>query len=141
VKRKADASPAEPPLITLKGRTFQLHQWNSQDHREFELWMRQRYIAAARDMAQGLPEASRMELYQYAVDRAAQIGPFSADAASVMASIEGAAKALWFSVRKEHPDMTEEEVAELLSDRETLERVADQASPRPARKPKPKPRT
>jgi hypothetical protein len=118
--RKANNS-ATAPTITLGGKIIRMHPFTSQDHREFELWVRQRYIETARAMALGLPEEKRMELYQYAIDRAAQINASSPEMDAMVESVEGAAKILWFSVRKDRPDVTEADVAALLADRDTLD--------------------
>ena len=111
---KLGTASKAPFIFVVGGREYQLAPTEIADLGEFEKWLEVRPFEAARKQMKALgdmltPEATSiiLEGAQKAADNSA-IDTLSY--AQRMASLEGTIYMMWLSLRKNHPDITREEV-------------------------------
>jgi hypothetical protein len=121
VKRKD--SQGNP--INVKYRLSPLDQHNLG---EFDRWAQDRYLDRVKANTKDLPEAMRMELLHRAFIEAANITLSSKQGSELMLTVEGMVKLFEISIRKEHPNITPEEITSIMFDSEVLNMVADKIS-------------
>jgi hypothetical protein len=115
---------AAPIEIELGGKTFKMRPLSIADLGEFENWVRQKIISNAMHAARDLPardrrdltsEAIRRDLISEAISIASSVTYDSREAQGMMQSIEGAGELVCLSLRREHPDITREQVVGMLA--------------------------
>ena len=116
---------ATPTEVVLKGKTWRVSPLRDRDYGEFERWMQDEVLATAQRACTGLPTEERIALMKHAFDCARQLTLNSLDGMSKLGSMRGAIKMLWLSLRREHPDVTEEEVFEMCADGDTFSAAMD----------------
>lgn len=119
-------SLASPKTVTLAGKKYRLTPLKQRDWGEFEQWLQDQHIALAKRNLANLSDADRECLLKHAYNRAAEITFQSPEAVKAMKSFDGAVKLTWLSLRAEHPDLIEENVATMLLDPKTLEHAMDE---------------
>lgn len=116
---------ASPTTVTLAGKKYRLTPLKQRDWGEFERWLKDTYLELAKRNVRGMEDKDRDCLLKHAFDRAALITFQSFEALEAMESFDGAVKLVWLSLRTEHVDLTEEDVATILLDPKTLEEAMD----------------
>lgn len=116
---------AAPTTVELGGKNYRLTPLRDRDWGEFEKWLQDRHYAAARRNLQGLNAEAQRDLMRHAHDRATAIVFTDNESAKMMGTYEGACFITYLSLRHEHPEITEDEVADLLFDPEALSRAMD----------------
>lgn len=131
---RAEATAA-PTVVELGGKKYKLKPLRDRDLGEFEQWVQDRYLQTVKRNLADLDGADRDRLLDRAFDRAATITASSPEALKLMTSVEGATKLLWFGLRQEQPNITEEEVSSLIAEpgafdaaTEALDRVNGRAA-------------
>lgn len=127
IKSDVDVSTAmaSPGTVTLAGKKYRLTPLKQREWGEFERWLKDSYLELAKRNVRGMEGEDRDLLLKHAFDRAALITFQSSEAINAMETFDGAVKLVWLSLRAEHPDLTEENVATLLLDPKTLEQVME----------------
>jgi len=97
---------AAPSEIDFEGKTYRLTPLADQDFGEFQRWMQDNYIDLAKRNLDGLSEADRSSFLAHAYDEAAKLTLDSPETLRIMRTVDGAAKLLWLSLRREHPELT-----------------------------------
>lgn len=125
-KHSTATSLASPTIVTLAGKKYRLTPLKQRDWGEFERWLKDTYLELAKRNVHGMEDKDRDCLLRHAYDRAAVITFQSSEAIEAMESFDGAVKLVWLSLRTEHSDLTEEDVAKMLLDPKTLSEAMDQ---------------
>lgn len=116
---------AATTAITFGGKKYQLTPLKDADWGAFEKWLQDRQFDVAKRNLEGLPLEAQKDLLRYAHDRATAIGFADPESIKAMNSYEGACFITYLSLRHKHPDITEDEVAELLFSPEALGEAMD----------------
>jgi hypothetical protein len=132
-RTQATASRRE---ITVGEKTYTLAPLTDKDYGEFEQWIQDRYIDSVKRNSADLTEKER----ERQLDRAFETAPFitstSVKGLAIMKSIAGLSRLLWLSFRKEHPDITTEEVSKMLLDPEVADLAVRKLMPKTSAKKK-----
>lgn len=120
---EATAAPRE---VKIGGRKFRMSPLRDRDYGEFEAWVQDRSIDLVKRNLNGLNEVDRQRQLDRAFDAAAQIGIHSDEALAAMCTIDGVSKLVWMGLRREHPDVTEDEVTSLLTSPEHVKQALDE---------------
>lgn len=104
-----------PVTLDLGGKKFFLRPLNDKDYGDFEAWVQDRHIAVTKRNIEGLAPAMQEKLLDSAFARASSITITSPEGIKLTRSTEGAIKMLWLTMRRDQPNMTEADVANLVS--------------------------
>lgn len=102
-----------PLTIVYQRKTYKFSPLRDLDYGEFEMWAQDRFIQVTKRNIKDLPEADQKILLMNSFEKAALITFSSKEARVLMKSVEGAAFLCYLSLRREHPDMTLDEVRTL----------------------------
>jgi hypothetical protein len=116
---------AAPIEIELGGKTFKMRPLSIADLGEFENWVRQKIISNAMHAARDLPARDRRDLTSEAISIASSVTYDSREAQGMMQSIEGAGQLVCLSLRREHPDITREQVVSMLANVKQFSELAE----------------
>ena len=119
---RATAAPME---IELGGEKYLLSPFRDKDFGEFTRWVKGRIVQLAKDSLDGLPDNERKFLLVHAFEKANLIEINSPDAIRAMATLDGAAKLLYLGLRRNHPELTEQKVLEILTEPQSLAKAMD----------------
>jgi len=112
------AAPIPVPFVTdEKGgsQTYLFAPLVDQDYTTVDHWLQGRYVEnAINGIPKGLPQNQQDRLYETAVRSSLSITFFSEHGMAMLATLEGLAFLTWLSVRKNHPDFTQEQALQLL---------------------------
>lgn len=111
--------------VKIGTRSFRMSPLQDKDYGEFEAWVQDRHIDLFKRNLSGLDDGERQRQLDRAFDRAAEIGIQSDEAMSAMCTVDGVSKLIWMSVRREHPDVTEDEVISLMTSPENIRQALD----------------
>ena len=118
----ADATAA-PSTVTLNGKEYRISPLRDKDFGEFERWVQDRHIEVAKRNIGGLEAEDRQALLIHAYDQATKVTIQSSIAMRYMKTIEGGAKVTEIMLRREHPEVTYEQVLEWLTDPDNFNAV------------------
>jgi len=116
---------AAPIDFTLRGKTYRLSPLRDADYGELEAWLRQDYLATVKAGAADLEPAERQRQLDRAFDRAHLITYTSAEGLERMNSLPGRGKTIWLCLRRNHPELTEADVLDLLADPDAMQAAMD----------------
>lgn len=116
---------AAPTAVKIGNATYKLTPLKDSDYGEFEKWLQDRQYEIVKRNLDGLSPEIAVKLLAHAHDRATCIGFADDESIRVMSTYEGAVKLAWMSLRIEHPELKEDDVAELLFDPGVLSDVMD----------------
>ncbi|MFA5041114.1 MAG: hypothetical protein WC464_05730 [Bdellovibrionales bacterium] len=105
--------------------TYRISPLRDMDFGEFERWVQDRYMDVALRNLELLSEKDREVLIKAAYEKAAALTASSPEAIGLMTTVEGAAKLLWLSLRRERPDITIEAAQELATHPKTVKLFMD----------------
>lgn len=112
--------------VKIGDKTFRMTPLRDRDYGEFEAWVQDRYIALFKRNLGGLSDSERQRQLDRAFDRAAEIGIHSDEAMTAMCTVDGVSKLVWMSVRREHPDVTEDEIITLMTSPANIKQALDE---------------
>ncbi len=112
--------------VNIGGRTFRMSPLRDRDYGEFEAWVQDKHIALFKRNLEGLPDDERQRQLDRAFDRAAEIGIHSPEAMSAMCTVDGVGKLVWMGIRREHPDVKEDEIVSLMTSPEFIRQALDE---------------
>ena len=117
---------AAPKTVTLKdGTKLTVCPLQDKDYGEFELWMQDEALQLGTRNLKGLDPVAKKLLIAEAYATARRLTVTSHEALESMVSINGAAKLLLLSIRRNHPEVTIEDILSMLADPDNLDRVID----------------
>lgn|GEM_PF-6544473 len=132
---------AAPVTITLGEHTFTVRPWRFQELGEFEAWAADQHMQKTEKLIKHMPDVEQQRLRSEAfkiAERFSFIGNHGdaseeakrADAimAQTLQSVAGIVQLFYLSVRQDTPDVSIDELSELLSDQSALEQVSEQMS-------------
>lgn len=112
--------------VKIGDQTFRMTPLQDRDYGEFEAWVQDKYISLFKRNLDGLSDDERQRQLDRAFDRAAEIGIHSDEAMNAMCTIDGVSKLIWMSIRREHPDVTEEEIVTLITSPANIRQALDE---------------
>ncbi len=140
---KVTGAPLE---ITVDGKKFRFSPLTDKDFGEFENWLQYQIIEKTVALLDKAPEQYRAGILEKAYAKAASISITSPETSEFMQSLDGGAKLLMLSLRKEHPDIEELTIKDLMLTKEfsdqmlsALDWLNDTADPNPPRRKKRRP--
>lgn len=100
-----------PIRVKLAGEWYTASTWVQTDFAEWEEWLKSEY---ERDMLDGLSPEDRSSILLQVRQRKSEINFSSKESINKLSTPVGFLRCWWMSLRKNHPDMTEDEAAVLL---------------------------
>jgi hypothetical protein len=94
--------------------SFQMTALSDVDLSEIDLWLQTRYIRVCRMAAEGLPPDKYREEIDIAQRRAVSLTAFSGEGARHIATLDGWVRLTWQSIKRHHPDVSQERIRHLL---------------------------
>ena len=126
---------AAPLEFTVGEKTYRMSPFSDKDFGILELWMQDKYIALAKRSLDGLPIEVQKDLLRHAYDKASHLTVTSKEGSEVLSSLEGGIQLALISLRHNHPNITYEEVMNLMQNPHTAlalqERIAELNRARP----------
>lgn len=124
---------AAPSEFTVDGKTYYLSPLADEDFGQFERWVQDRYLDVAKRNLGGLGKEDREALLKNAYEKAAELTISSPEALNLMTTTDGSAKLLHLSLLRRHPDITFQEVTQLVTNptvvRISMDRIKDLNAP------------
>jgi hypothetical protein len=105
--------------------TYRISPLRDMDFGEFERWVQDSYMDVALRNLESLSEKDREVLIKAAYEKASNLTFASKESITLMTTVDGAAKLLWLSLRREHPDITIEIAQELATHPKTIKLFMD----------------
>ena len=118
--RTADATAA-PTTLTVKGQKIRLKPLRNRDYGEFERWVQDQVVDIAKRNIRDMDDERATVLLNAAINEASGITWGDPRAIKYASTIDGAAKLLWLSAKNEHPNMTEDDWLEWITDPDNME--------------------
>lgn len=120
------AATAAPIEISIGNKEWKLAPITLKGFGELEQWMRSKIVSVAREAASGLSSEEYTLLIRTALDKAAHICLMAAkkgtkekeEIDSLMSSIDGIIKIISLSAKRNHPNITDDEVMEIIAAKE-----------------------
>lgn len=100
--------------VKLLGQVYYISPLRDVDYGEFNRWMQQEHVKLTKDAIKGMDVEVQKALLREAIAEARKLDVTSPDALQVMTSFGGSCKLLWLSLRRRQPDLTEEELFDIL---------------------------
>lgn len=116
---------AAPIPVTIDSKQYLFTPFSRRDFGMFENWVQGRYIEVYTANLKKAPEDHRRGLLEQAYAHAATLTIASPEATKLMISMDGAIQLAWISLRHEHPDITIDEVSDLMFDDEKRDRIME----------------
>lgn len=123
--RDRQRATAASETITIGGREFQMSPLTDKDIAELDSFVQQRSIQIARDSVAGQSDEIRRETIAIAIECALGLTWMAGRGAKILATVPGMARLLWQSVKRNHPEITVDELQELMLERNNIETVTD----------------
>jgi len=115
---------AASPLRFADGTEYQMSPLTDRDISELDEWVRCRFInLAMRSLPDDMSESDRTKFRVNAVHEAMTLTWMSGRGAQQMASVDGIARLVWQSVKRNNPGVAEDELRRHLFSRENLAAV------------------
>ena len=116
---------AAPISVTIDSKQYLFTPFSRRDFGMFENWVQGRYIEVYTANLKKAPEELQRGLLEQAYANAATLTIASPEATKLMISMDGAIQLAWISLRHEHPDITIDEVSDLMFDDEKRDRIME----------------
>lgn len=128
---------ASLPLTFEDGTKYQFSPLTDKDIDEIDEWMRQKVLQSARMMLEpGMSQRERDEILGAAMRTASETSMLSPSGHRMISTLHGMVRVCWQSVKKLHPDVTEDELRKQLvnaRNMQSLNDLFDQANGVPGR--------
>lgn len=112
---------ASVPLTLKDGTQFRFSPLTDKDVDELEAWVRHRIVHLAREsLTAEASAAEREETLTIALTEATKVSIYSPEYAQLLATVPGMLRILWQSLKREHPELTEEKLRHYISDPENI---------------------
>lgn len=113
---------AVPLTVVNDGKevTFLMSPLSDKDLSELTEWVQERYLQTARKSAKNEPREERDRIEQLALATACTLAWTSGIGARMIASPDGMARLIWHGVRKNHPEITVEELRSYMFSAENI---------------------
>lgn len=118
------ATAASAPLTFADGTTYQMSPLSDKDIAELDAWVQSRIICMAREsLPEGATQSERDETLRVAMQTASSITWMSGQGAKLLATVPGWTRLVWQTIKRNHPDVTEEELSEHMFSPENIREV------------------
>ena len=107
-RRIATAAPAE--LKFADGTTYTMSRLSDLDIAELDTWVQQYYLCMVRASLEDVSNEEKERVERLATLTALSLTWMSGPGASLLASVRGMTRMVWQTVKKVHPDVTEDEL-------------------------------
>jgi len=115
---------AAPTTFKLGGKLFQMSPMTDEDHGIMDRWIQSRHVSMAREtLPADAPDKQRELTERVALSQASTMTFMSGAGVLLMKTAEGAAMLFWCGIRRNHPDMTPEDVRALLMQPGNLNKI------------------
>lgn len=106
---------AAPHPVTLGGKEYRMSPLTDGDFEELNNWLRSGVIQMARkSLTPGMTTEEREETLAVAMREARKVSYLSDTGRAAMTTVEGTAYLMWLGLRRNHADLTPEQVREAL---------------------------
>lgn len=126
-KQAADrqtATAAAAPLQFADGTVYQMSPLSDKDIAELDAWVQSRVIQMARaSLSKDAPQSERDETLRIAMQTASSITWLSGQGAQILATVPGWTRLVWQAIKRNHPDVTEEELSAQMFSAENIREV------------------
>lgn len=120
----ARVTAAATPLVMNDGTRLQFSPLTDRDIDEIDEWLQARVIDnAQRSLGPSLSQAERDEVLSAAARESLTISMVSPIGARMLATIAGMTRLLWQSVKRNHPEVTEDDLRRHMSNPDNIHRV------------------
>lgn len=118
------SSTAAPADITLGGKSYRITPFNFKSLGEFLRWVQDAHLESAKRFASVLEGESKNEYLRNAVKQVEELSVFNDEDPILrryLMSPEGVNRLVYLALRPNHPDITLDEVSDILSDQDQLQ--------------------
>lgn len=105
--------------VRLAGRSYKAGRWELKDFAAWEEFVRHSYRERAKEDVGDLPESVREKLQLEVYSQAAKITFMSPESLAMLSTVTGFVRVWWIGLVKFHPEITEDEICNLLLDPKT----------------------
>lgn len=106
------ATAASAPLTFADGTTYQMSPLSDKDIAELDAWVQSRIICMAREsLPKDATQSERDETLRIAMQTASSVTWMSGQGAKLLATVQGWTRLVWQTIKRNHPDVTEEELS------------------------------
>lgn len=119
---------ASPHPVKLDGKTYIMSPLSDRDWGELELWMQMRPIALAKEAIRrnsDLDQAQRDVIMSRATDQMMKMAVATPEGAAILVSVDGISMLTWIGLRARHPDVTFENVRQMMFKPENINAAND----------------
>lgn len=109
--------------VKIGGRAFKARALNDQDYAELEAWIQDQHVELLTRNLDKIPEEHRKELIADSIAEARKVSMTSPEGIAAIMSVKGCVRMVWLYLRRDCPDLTEEEVGVLISSPESIEQA------------------
>ena len=118
------ATAAAAPLQFSDGTVYQMSPLSDKDIAELDAWVQSRVIQMARaSLLKDAPQSERDETLRIAMQTASSITWLSGQGAQILATVPGWTRLVWQAIKRNHPDVTEEELSAQMFSAENIREV------------------
>lgn len=118
IRSQVTAAPIE---LTIKDEVYLLRPLQDSDYGELEVWLQDQYINVTKRNLKGLDKEQQATLLERAFDTAVTLTLTSPEASPFTLSPGFSVRMVWMALRRDRPNMTMSDVADLLVEPETLD--------------------
>lgn len=117
---------AARPLKFVDGTEYRMSPLSDKDIEELDSWVQSEFLATARKAAEGASEEEYERLMRVAMQEAMGLTWMSGPGAKRMATVYGMTRLCWQSVKRNHPDVTFDELRTKLFDPANIRRLREE---------------
>lgn len=118
----ATVTGAPRPLVFADGTTYRFSPMSDKDIDELDMWVRAQFVRVARESLRGsdVSQIERDEIIRMAMREAMGLTFLWGPGAALMQTTAGLVRQAWQSIKKCHPEVTEDELRKQLLDPENI---------------------
>lgn len=118
------ATAASAPLTFVDGTVYQMSPLSDKDIAELDAWVQSRIICMAREsLPVDATKIERDETLSIAIRIASSTTWMSGQGAKLLATVPGWTRLVWQTIKRNHPNVTEEELSEHMFSPENVREV------------------
>jgi len=111
---------ASPRVVKIAGKEWFISPLTQEEWAEYMAWIQDEWLAVHKRNAADLEPEDRTAVLKQAFDQAGRMTLQSIQSQTITESPSGIFRLVWMHLRRRHPDITPEKVAELLNDSQLL---------------------
>ena len=114
---------AAPMELEYNKKIYRVSPLRDRDLGELQNFIQDKYLSLAKRNLDGMSTENKSLLLKTAFEKATTLRVYSAESSGILNSVEGIAKMSWLSLRKEHSDLTFDQVWDLCNDSNFVENM------------------